>query len=52
MYQDANPDLSKQELEDLILWNGKQLKIRTSEGELWELPTGRREDLNPSLQVA
>jgi len=47
MYQDAFPEKEKQEIYDLILLSGQQLKIRSYEGELWQLPrrkNGQRVD--------
>jgi 5'-3' exonuclease len=44
IYQDYYSELTKEEVEKLILKNGQQLKIRTHEGEIWQLPVGQRAD--------
>lgn len=43
MYVDAFQDLSSEEIDNILLLSGRQLKIRTYEGELWELP-GQKAD--------
>lgn len=43
MYSDCYTDLTEEQIEDMILMNGRMLKIRTHEGELWEIPRNGNE---------
>jgi DNA polymerase I len=52
VYQEYFPELSREKLIRLLDLSGKQLKIRTYKGEIWQIPIGQRDALNPLLQVA